>query len=105
MTEKLQQIIDDIRGKTETLHRQLQEERVNTARLQNEIAELKSTIAAKEQHESVLFADIDKLKMELEAIRIQVKDPSDLSVRNRDEEIDELVKEIEYCISQLKNKA
>jgi chromosome segregation ATPase len=105
MTGKIQQIIDDIRGKTETLHRQLQEERATTARLLQEIADLKSSITEKERHEAVLFSDIDKLKMELEAAKIQVQDPSDRSVRNREEDIDELVKEIEYCISQLKNKA
>jgi division protein CdvB (Snf7/Vps24/ESCRT-III family) len=105
MTGKIQQIIDDIRGKTETLHRQLQEERATSARLQNEITELKTIIEKKEQHESLLFSDIEKLKMELETTRNQVQDSSDFSVRNRDEEIDELVKEIEYCISQLKNKA
>lgn len=105
MTGKLQQIIDEIRGKTETLHHQLQEERATTARLLQESADLKSSITEKEKHEAVLFADIDKLKMELEAAKIQVQDPSDRSVRNREEDIDELVKEIEYCISQLKNKA
>lgn len=105
MTGKIQQIIDDIRGKTEALHRQLQEERSTTARLLQEIADLKSSITEKERHEAVLFADIDKLKMELEAAKIQVQDPFDRSVRNREEDIDELVKEIEYCIGQLKNKA
>lgn len=105
MTPKIQQVIDEIRSKALKMHDQLIAERAVSDELRKELAELRSTISVKEAQEAVLFADIEKLKGELEATRTQFQGDSDLDKRNRDEEIDELVKEIEYCISQLKNKA
>lgn len=102
MTEKIQQLIEDIRLKYKTLYSQLIEER--TLRL-NQNAELTSF---KEQN-SILNSKINefeienlKLKLDLETIiqeRIEERN-SNLKIRNQ--EIDDLVREIEHCINQLK---
>ena len=102
MTEKIQQFIDEIRQKTLAMHRQLNEERSKNESLMLELSDLKSKLSEKEKQEAVLIEDIEKLKVELEASRTQVQGSDLISSRRRDEEIDELVKEIEYCISQLK---
>lgn len=101
MTDKIQQFIDDIRQKSMALHLQLNEERSKNQDLIVELEGLKLKLSEKEKQEAVLFEDIEKLKVELEASRNQVQG-SEIPSRRRDEEIDELVKEIEYCISQLK---
>ena len=102
MTEKIQQLIEDIRLKYKTLYSQLIEER--TLRL-DQNAELTSL---KEQN-SILNSKINefeienlKLKLDLETIiqeRIEERN-SNLKIRNQ--EIDDLVREIEHCINQLK---
>jgi uncharacterized protein (DUF3084 family) len=102
MTEKIQQLIEDIRLKYKTLYSQLIEER--TLRL-DQNAELTSL---KEQN-SILNNKINefeienlKLKLDLETIiqeRIEERN-SNLKIRNQ--EIDDLVREIEHCINQLK---
>jgi hypothetical protein len=102
MTEKIQQLIEDIRLKYKTLYSQLIEER--TLRL-DQNAELTSF---KEQN-SILNSKINefeienlKLKLDLETIiqeRIEERN-SNLKIRNQ--EIDDLVREIEHCINQLK---
>lgn len=102
MTERIQQLIEDIRLKYKTLYSQLIEER--TLRL-DQNAELTSL---KEQN-SILNNKINefeienlKLKLDLETIiqeRIEERN-SNLKIRNQ--EIDDLVREIEHCINQLK---
>ena len=102
MTEKIQQLIEDIRLKYKTLYSQLIEER--TLRL-DQNAELTSL---KEQN-SILNNKINefeienlKFKLDLETIiqeRIEERN-SNLKIRNQ--EIDDLVREIEHCINQLK---
>jgi TATA-binding protein-associated factor Taf7 len=51
--------------------------------------------------QKVLNVEMSELKIALEAARNQVVE-TPISKNRKDEEIDELVKEIEYCISQLK---
>ena len=102
MTERIQQLIEDIRLKYKTLYSQLIEER--TLRL-DQNAELTSL---KEQN-SILNNKINefeienlKFKLDLETIiqeRIEERN-SNLKIRNQ--EIDDLVREIEHCINQLK---
>ena len=102
MTERIQQLIEDIRLKYKTLYSQLIEER--TLRL-DQNAELTSL---KEQN-SILNNKINefeienlKLKVDLDTIiqeRIEERN-SNLKIRNQ--EIDDLVREIEHCINQLK---
>lgn len=102
MTEKIQQLIEDIRLKYKILYSQLIDER--TFRL-DQNAELTSL----KEHNSILDNKINefeiensKLKLDLETIiqeRIEERN-SNLKIRNQ--EIDDLVREIEHCINQLK---
>ena len=102
MTERIQQLIEDIRLKYKTLYSQLIEER--TLRL-DQNAELTSL---KEQN-SILNSKINefeienlKLKLDLETIIQERIEERNSNLKNRNQEIDDLVREIEHCINQLK---
>lgn len=102
MTERIQQIIDEIRQKSEKVHYLLKDERLKNAALLAEIQELKENQEVLKKSENACLTEIKELKMELEVTKSQIVEISGPSIGKKDEEIDELVKEIEYCISQLK---
>lgn len=101
MTEHIQQIIEKIRQKSLALHTQLNEEREKNKEFQAEIAVLKENQQSQKQKEDEHLSEIASLKMELEATKGQIVENS-RPIGKKDDEIDELVKEIEHCISQLK---
>lgn len=101
MTERIQHIIDEIRLKSQALHHQLNEEREKNRAFQAEMQLLTERLQAHKLRDDEHLAAIEALKTELEMAKSQVVENSNPIVR-KDEEIDELVKEIEYCISQLK---
>jgi uncharacterized coiled-coil DUF342 family protein len=101
MTERIQHIIDEIRLKSQALHHQLNEEREKNRAFQAEMQLLTERLQAQKQRDEEHLAAIDALKAELEMTKSQVVENSTPSA-SKDVEIDELVKEIEYCISQLK---
>ncbi len=102
MTEKIQQLIEGIRLKYKTLYSQLIEERTL-------ILDQKAELTSLKEQNSILNNKINefeienlKLKVDLETIiqeRIEERN-SNLKIRNQ--EIDDLVREIEHCINQLK---
>jgi Mg2+ and Co2+ transporter CorA len=102
MTDKIQQIIDDISRKAKALHHQLVEERLQNEQLRLEIVELREQLMSTNGQIEGQALEINRLKSELEASKEQVVEKPVVSDKRKDEEIDELVKEIEYCISQLK---
>lgn len=102
MTERIQHSIDEIRLKSKALHHQLTEERETNKSLLTEIQTLKETEENLKKKEVAYLQEISDLKMALEEAKSQVVEVSVPSVGKTGEEIDELVKEIEYCISQLK---
>ena len=93
MTENIQHSINEIRSKALRFREEI-------VVLQNERTRLEQVSACKAELESVL-GENHLLKTELEATKSQVVDSHPHQVRSG-EEIDELVKEIEYCIGQLK---
>jgi septal ring factor EnvC (AmiA/AmiB activator) len=101
MTDRIQNIIDDIRHKSAALHQHLLDERDKNSAFQSEIQLLTESIEHQKQEENKLLSEITMLKAELEMTKSQVIENSHPSGK-KDEEIDELVKEIEHCISQLK---
>lgn len=101
MTEHIQQIIEKIRLKVQGLHTQLTEEREKSKEFQAEIALLKENQQLQKQKEDENLSQIASLKLELETSKSQIVENS-RPIGKKDEEIDELVKEIEHCISQLK---
>ena len=102
MSDKALQLIDEIRSKSLEIKGKLDEERQNNAVLTNAIADLKKELEQRELELSVVKTKVAELEKEVLSSKEQVINPVISSERN-DEEIDELVKEIEYCISQLKN--
>lgn len=101
MTERIQHIIDEIRLKSQALHHQLNEEREKNRAFQAEMQLLTERLQAQKQRDEEHLVAIEVLKAELEVTKSQVVENSN-PIGRKDEEIDELVKEIEYCISQLK---
>lgn len=102
MSDKALQLIDEIRSKSLEIKGKLDEERQNNAVLTNAIADLKKELEQRELELSEVKTKVAELEKEVLTAKEQVINPVISSERN-DEEIDELVKEIEYCISQLKN--
>ena len=102
MSDKALQLIDEIRSRSLKIKGKLDEERQNNAVLTNTIADLKKELEQKELDLSEVKSKVAELEKEILTTKEQVINPVISSERN-DEEIDELVKEIEYCISQLKN--
>lgn len=102
MTEQIQHIIDSIRLKCKTLHEKLVSERSIRIEQEAEITTLKSEIAILKNQNSQMEQEKEKLKLELETLIQKEIDEKDSVVNNRNEEIDDLVREIEHCINQLK---
>ncbi|TNF47097.1 MAG: hypothetical protein EP305_08855 [Bacteroidetes bacterium] len=102
MSDKALQLIDEIRSRSLEIKGKLDEERQNNAVLTNAIADLKKELEQRELELSEVKTKVAELEKEVLTAKEQVINPVISSERN-DEEIDELVKEIEYCISQLKN--
>lgn len=101
MTDRLYHIIEEIRTKMLNLSKQLNDERLKYISLKEENVRLEEELAAAKEQERVLTALNTQLKSEVVSAKSQVVEVP-MSLVKKDEEIDELVNEIEYCISQLK---
>jgi glutamate-1-semialdehyde aminotransferase len=101
MTDRLYHIIEEIRTKMLNLSKQLNDERLKYISLKEENVRLEEELAAAKEQERVLTALNTQLKSEVVSAKSQVVEVP-VSLVKKDEEIDELVNEIEYCISQLK---
>jgi hypothetical protein len=101
MTERLYQIIGEIRVKSNRLIQQLDDEQTKSQTFQTEIIDLNEKLHAQKEKEVQLLEEIAILQTDLNAIKSQIIEKP-ISTLSKENEIDELVKEIEYCISQLK---
>jgi chromosome segregation ATPase len=101
MTDRLYHIIEEIRTKMLNLSKQLNDERLKYISLKEENVRLEEELNAVKMQESNLIALNKQLSSEVIAAKSQVVEVP-TSLVKKDEEIDELVNEIEYCISQLK---
>ena len=102
MTEKIQHIINDIRLKSNSLHSQLVSERERAKELEVELNEVTSQKNVLESEKTYLNESVIKLKSELETIFKQRVDEENSITESRNQDIDDLVREIEHCINQLK---
>lgn len=102
MSDKALQLIDEIRSRSLEIKGKMDEVRQNNAVLTNTIADLKKELEQRDLELSEVKTKVAALEKEVLTAKEQVINPIVSSERN-DVEIDELVKEIEYCISQLKN--
>lgn len=101
MTERIQHIIDEIKIKCHALHNLLNAEREKSTELNAEIVDLTHQLNQFRIELDSKNQEIVSLKKEVEETKSQVVEIPMNSQRSH-EEIDELVKEIEYCIKQLK---
>lgn len=105
MTDKIQHIIQEIRDKKAKLTNELSNSASKIDQLSSEIEALKSTLQINEVKVQSLQNEVASLSGQLELEKNKAVEVSSIVEVNKDEQIDELVKEIEYCITQLKNKA
>lgn len=102
MSDRVSKLIDSIREKAVQLHQELQNERSKNEQLGEELDALKSELNTKSVEIQAAYEKIaqlgDQVKTLSEQKVDQVRTGNDIS----DEQIDELVREIEFCIAQLK---
>jgi hypothetical protein len=99
MTSEIKSYIEQIRAKTQLLHQDMVLERERSASMLTEISRLKEEIAQQTLQISVLKDDLQTANHQLIEKREQVQVSS---FSRKDSEIDVLVKEIDFCIQQLK---
>lgn len=112
MTQQIQDIIEDIRSKKNVLSELLKSEKQKATNFEAENFRLNTLISKQEKELSDwdeknaslkkeledVTKDLEKFKAELNSQSLQ----ESASLSNKNIQIDELVKEIEYCIGQLK---
>ncbi len=102
MTENLNTLIEDIRSRSLQIATQLKNERAQHEVLQTELQRMQELYHAEQDKVKALQTAIEDLNVSLaEAQNKVVEVPVATSSRNA-EEIDALVKEIEFCIDKLK---
>jgi chromosome segregation ATPase len=102
MNETLQQSIDSINAKIASLTQRMEALKSQNAAMTEEIQSFKEQLHEGSQRESQLLETIEKLNQDLSLANKQVIELSQRPTGRSAEEIDELVKEIDYCIEQLK---
>ena len=102
MSDRVSKLIDSIKGKAVQLHQELQNERTKSAGLENELSALKSDLNAKSAEIQASKEKIAQLGDQLKTLSEQKVDQPTSGADISDEQIDELVREIEFCIAQLK---
>lgn len=119
MNEKIQHIIQEIRTKKDALKESLSKQTTKANQLEQEVEQLKSELLSKDNQllfleeeqtklqdeKSKLENDKVELKSLLEETKVQVVNTASSENKVDHGQIDELVREIEYCIGQLKNNA
>ena len=102
MTENLNTLIEDIRSRSLQIATQSKTERAQHEVLQTELQRMQELYHAEQDKVKALQTAIEDLNVSLaEAQNKVVEVPVATSSRNA-EEIDALVKEIEFCIDKLK---
>lgn len=102
MTEKIQDTIQEISRNIQRIGEALRSERSKNAVLQEEIDRKNEQLAAEANAISLMKEEIESLKSALHLAENKVVEvPVPVKGKN-EQEIDELVKEIEFCIEQLK---
>jgi septation ring formation regulator EzrA len=102
MTEKIQDTIQEISRKAVRIGEALRSERSKNEILQEEIDRNKEELAQELTANTHLKAEIESLKSALHLAENKVVEVPAPVIGRTEQEIDELVKEIEFCIEQLK---
>ncbi|MNJ82800.1 hypothetical protein D3C87_02050 [compost metagenome] len=99
MTSELKSLIEQIGAKSRQLHQSLVAERERVRSMTDEINRLNAEVSEVQNQKKVMEDELQNLKTELSQAREQVQVPP---VSTNGVEIDVLVKEIDFCIQQLK---
>ena len=102
MTEQIQSSIDRLRNKALELHQLVVKERNENQMLLSSNQALKDELDQQQTIGKNLLIENERLNQVIEASKKQVVEIPFVSQGRNVEEIDELVKEIENCIAQLK---
>jgi len=101
MSDRVHELIDTLKEKVILLKNQYAQAQSKNDELTQENQGLKSQLTEKSTEISTLQSKVESLKEAQESAKIQSVNPSD-EEKISDDQIDELVREIEYCIGQLK---
>jgi uncharacterized coiled-coil DUF342 family protein len=101
MTENIQNSLDNILYKVKSIHGELLNERKTNSDLKNEIQQLKNSNIEKTNQIFSLETEVETLRSALHLAQNKVVEAPFQVVGKREEEIDELVREIEHSIEQL----
>lgn len=99
MTSEMNTVIAEIRAKALQLHQDLVTERERISAMSEEISRLNEHLKLEKEQSASLKLANDELQESLNEKREQVQPHS---TGSSDQEIDVLVKEIDFCIKQLK---
>ena len=102
MTDNIQKIIDQIHSKSKALHKVVLEERDKNGHLNSEIERLNKLLDEKNEECFSLSKNLDSVQSALSLAENKVIENPGQTIGKSEQEIDELVKEIEFCIEQLK---
>lgn len=104
MTAEISKYIEQIRLKLNSLHESLEQERNQARSLSEEVNRLNSELLHFQHKVQLQHTEMEALKSELAEKREQVQAPVSPSDSQKVDpaEIDVLVKEIDFCIQQLK---
>lgn len=102
MTDNIQKIIDQILSKSNFLHKIVLEERDKNSHLNIEIERLNKLLSEKNEECLLLSKNLDSVQSALSLAQNKVIENPVQAIGKSEQEIDELVKEIEFCIEQLK---
>lgn len=102
MTEQISSIVQKIQRKFQDLHQELVLVREKNFTLENELGQTKTLFSANQAQIFQLEEQVRFLQSELIQLNEQLESQKSVVEINKDAEIDELVREIDHCISQLK---
>ncbi|MDD2981783.1 MAG: hypothetical protein PHQ74_00190 [Crocinitomicaceae bacterium] len=109
MTEQINTIVLHLKNRFTEIHSQLVAERAQNDSLKNEVSQLINLMQTKESEifnleEKKLLLEQKVLKMQNEMLQLNeiIESQKNVLPASRDGEIDDLVREIEHCISHLK---
>lgn len=102
MTEQISGLVERLQSKFQDLHQQLVAEREKNTALDTELKQARVLLSANQEEISSLNEKVQELQSDLGQLNEQLESQKSEAVKDKDAEIDELVREIDNCISQLK---
>ena len=102
MSEKIHLLINDVRNNFTSLSERFLSEKSKNESLSVENVDLKNHMERLINENNALKAEVDELRKHRNELNEEFRSQSSQTTMVSEEKIDELVKEIDYCIGQLK---